>query len=624
MSNRHFYASVLDDFESRGLMYFPFLNWRAEDAETVEKPLHRDNRTSQQYELADEHPAVSLSRLRIEPSSPSLSSRERLEHKRTDTSSTVVTEIHAPQASHDTSQNAKEEDQTSSRYTSRGTMTSTDDVDVKQEEYVPRWSYSSHNRNSTQGRVSTDTAIYTPEVYITPPQTADGHPSNEASTLSYFQRPPSPPLTPEGPPSSSLDDPVPPLSGKASQSVPPLERIEETRKQELPNPEPSEPIPSEPVLPPPHIPRPKSSIGVASISHASPIPSPTSTVQRSEFLRFDASHVQGPPSESSSDTNECPPDPENDMPTEMIFFDSSPRSAEFDGLDFPAILASKIDYNVLPWEDARYNHMLPSALRQPPSSTVSLRSSFDSAAPPPISLGRFGGNYQTQSKPAPNSSQSQPPPITGKPRHPKSHILRPKSLSSLFHGRSRSPLISVAYQNTIPGKAPVEISVSRTAIPSIPALFPKYKGSWPPEETPVVEKGARARLKSITSSLKPFSALAAGKKSGIQQESAVPSASTTSLQQQNIPVSESQIEEPFPFLSEDPAVLRHGSSQPQQQAAVGSVGMESKRPVTVAGESTQKRSSWLSDETRDRVGEMGGHQVWRRERRRSDIAPGLM
>jgi len=48
----------------------------------------------------------------------------------------------------------------------------------------------------------------------------------------------------------------------------------------------------------------------------------------------------------------------------------------------------------------------------------------------------------------------------------------------------------------------VPVSVSRTATPSIPALFPNYKGQFPPPESEEMQDGRRTRDSSISTQVR--------------------------------------------------------------------------------------------------------------------------
>ena len=147
----------------------------------------------------------------------------------------------------------------------------------------------------------------------------------------------------------------------------------------------------------------------------------------------------------------------------------------------------EIDYNVLPFEDPnagpaifranqlgledpispRYEYPdtgpaliratqlgIPDSHDRPLSSRAS---SFDSAAPPPIGLTRRISHATADSR---------------QPRMPK----KESKMSLLSFLRSTTAPKAVLYSQTAKGKSPVSVSISRTAGPSIPSLFPGHRG----------------------------------------------------------------------------------------------------------------------------------------------------
>ena len=182
----------------------------------------------------------------------------------------------------------------------------------------------------------------------------------------------------------------------------------------------------------------------------------------------------------------------------------------FDDADLSP-LPSEIDFNVLPYEDPnagpaifratqlgvesptspRYEDPIsrPAIVRatqlgMPASqdeAASSRTSSFDSAAPPPIGLNRRE-SYATA-----KSHQPKTPKKEGK-----------TSLLSFLRSTPTSPK-TVLYSDTSHGKPPTSASVSRTGIPSIPLLFPGYRGKYAPppqrdtrSSRPSLEHRARA------------------------------------------------------------------------------------------------------------------------------------
>ena len=132
-------------------------------------------------------------------------------------------------------------------------------------------------------------------------------------------------------------------------------------------------------------------------------------------------------------------------------------------------LPSILDLGILPWEDLKsgpaiFRHNPP--VDETPMSSRS--SSFDSAVPPPI---RRVPN-------CPMLPDTTPPKLSKTSRTPKKS--RP-SISSMLFSRPHTPK-AILYSETVPGKLPTRVTVSRTGAPSIPALFPKYRGQFPPAQ----------------------------------------------------------------------------------------------------------------------------------------------
>ena len=167
----------------------------------------------------------------------------------------------------------------------------------------------------------------------------------------------------------------------------------------------------------------------------------------------------------------------------------------FDDADLSP-LPSEIDFNVLPYEDPNAGPAIfratqlgaekptspscedafsrPAIVRAtqlgmtvPEDEAASSRtSSFDSAAPPPIGLNRRE-SYVTWKTPQPKTPKKE-----GK-----------TSLLSFLRSTPTSPK-TVLYSDTSHGKPPLSASVSRSGIPSIPLLFPGYRGKFPPPPPP--------------------------------------------------------------------------------------------------------------------------------------------
>lgn len=103
---------------------------------------------------------------------------------------------------------------------------------------------------------------------------------------------------------------------------------------------------------------------------------------------------------------------------------------------------------------------------------LSRASSYDSAAPPPIGLNRRISHAAAESY---------------EPKMPK----KESRLSLISFLRSTTTPKAVLYSEATQGKPPVPLSVSRTAVPSIPLLFPQYRGQFPPPQK-TQDKGVRA------------------------------------------------------------------------------------------------------------------------------------
>ena len=135
----------------------------------------------------------------------------------------------------------------------------------------------------------------------------------------------------------------------------------------------------------------------------------------------------------------------------------------------PPDLANDPEFSDLPWDNVSID---PAMFRlQIDEHTPSRASSFDSAAPPPISTGRGSD------RPIPAFLSENPLPTKSPPKFSKKNK---SALSFLGVGRSSTPK-AIPYIVTAPGKPPASVYVSQTAPPSIPTLFPSYRGTFPPE-----------------------------------------------------------------------------------------------------------------------------------------------
>jgi len=141
-------------------------------------------------------------------------------------------------------------------------------------------------------------------------------------------------------------------------------------------------------------------------------------------------------------------------------------------------LPSSLDFEITLWADEDADPAVFSNTRPvtEPLSMLSTRaSSFDSVAPPPIRL---------RESLIPTFAEKQLP-KTAK-----------KGLSSMLFSRLGAK--AVPYSQTAPRQPPIPGSVSRTAAPSIPALFPGYKGQSPPPEEEGKRSGRRTRDSSTS------------------------------------------------------------------------------------------------------------------------------
>lgn len=176
-------------------------------------------------------------------------------------------------------------------------------------------------------------------------------------------------------------------------------------------------------------------------------------------------------------------------------------------------LPETFDSSVLPWtdddmspaifRDGELNSRRPSYAR-PPSTRAT---SFDSASPPPISLNRR----------MPDLLREAPPSISMTPRTPKKNQ---SSMASLMFFRSGPK--AILYSETRPATPPIPVSVSRTAVPSIPALFPGYKGQFPPENkeerTGRTQRNVGTDVKSRTRSVPPKSSSSGKRRSWFKND----------------------------------------------------------------------------------------------------------
>ena len=309
------------------------------------------------------------------------------------------------------------------------------------------------------------------------------------------ERPPSPPATPD--------------SGKGFSRLPQTEASQKTRPPPIPQRSTRRSPPrqqsilsstnSSVVNLPSEIPRPKTSSAIdppTNSRKATALHSPTFSIST---RRSSINATMSPQSVSFSDFSETMKSPRR------VSFSQSRDREYFEDTDLES-LPPDIDFNVLPYENPNAGPAIFRATQLGLENPVSPRyeepniepvlspatqpgleksishgrpvssrsSSFDSAAPPPISLnGRI--SYA--------SAESY------EFKTPK----KESRMSLISFLRSTTAPKAVLYSEATQGKPPVPVSVSRTAVPSIPLLFPGYRGQFPPPQK-TQDKGLKAGL----------------------------------------------------------------------------------------------------------------------------------
>ncbi len=308
------------------------------------------------------------------------------------------------------------------------------------------------------------------------------------------ERPPSPPATPDLSKSCSLTPqaegpqktrPPPPIPQRSARRSPPRQRsiLRSTNSSVVH-------LPSEP-------PRPKTSPAIdlpTNSRKAAALHFPTLSIST---RRSSLNATISPQSVSFTNFSETMTSPRR------VSFSQSRDREYFDDADLES-LPSEIDFNVLPYEDPNVGpaifrntqlgvenpvsprHEDPKAapalfhtelgLGKPLSHdrpAFSRASSFDSAAPPPIGLNRRISHAVA---------------VPCQSRIPK----RDSKMSLLSFLRSTPAPKAVLYSEATQGKAPVPVAVSRTSAPSIPLLFPGYRGQFPPPHK-LQDKGSRSK-----------------------------------------------------------------------------------------------------------------------------------
>lgn len=382
--------------------------------------------------------------------------------------------------------------QLSSSYTGRLNSRQTNSANAQR--YTPRSTSLEHSPRSRRDRPSALPGTFASQHRILLP-TSQGAYDNVLIETHGFppERPPSPPATPDSSKSFSLTQRAeelqrtrpPPVPQRSARRSPPRQRsiLRSTNSSVVY-------LPSEP-------PRPETSSAMDSPTNSregTALHSPTFSPRR-----FSTNATMSPQSVSFSNFSETMTSPRR------VSFSQSRDREYFEDADLES-LPSEIDFNVLPYEDhnagpaifratqlgletpvsPRYENPLagPASFRasQPglgkPVSRdrrVSSRaSSFDSAAPPPIGLNRRISHAIAESYQA---------------RMPK----KESRMSLLSFLRSTPTPKAVLYSEVTQGKPPVPVSISRTAAPSIPLLFPGYRGQFPPMRK-MQDKGLRSGL----------------------------------------------------------------------------------------------------------------------------------
>ena len=296
------------------------------------------------------------------------------------------------------------------------------------------------------------------------------------------ERPPSPPATPDSRKNFSLAQQAaesqrtrpPPIPQRSARRSPPRQR------SAFASTNPS--VVDLPVEPP----RPKTAPSIdAATKSRTVLHSPTFSIST---RRSSINATRSPPSMSFSDFSDTMTSPQREP------FSQSRDKGYFDDADLEA-LPPEIDFNVLPFEDPNAGPAIfratqlgledpispsyedpndrPAVLRATqlgiPVSDDGAKlprvSSFDSVAPPPIGLTRRTSHATA------DLHQPKVPKKEGKP-----------SLLSFL--RSMPAPKAVLYPEATQGKPPAPMSVSRTAVPSVPMLFPGFRSGPEPRMRP--------------------------------------------------------------------------------------------------------------------------------------------
>lgn len=362
--------------------------------------------------------------------------------------------------------------------------------------FTPKSSLLQHNPRSRRDRPSKLPGTFAPGHRISLP-TSHGAYDNVLIETHGFppERPPSPPATPDSGESFSLtpqtEEPQttrpPPIPRRSARRSPPRQQsvLRSTNSSAIH-------LPSEP-------PRPKTSSAIdppTNSKKATALHSPTFSIST---RRSSINATTSPQSVSFSNFSETMTSPQR------VSFGQSRDREYIEDADLES-LPPDIDFNVLPYEDPNVGPAIFRATQlglgnpfspryEEPNGPAFYRatqrglgqialhgrqvssrtSSFDSVAPPPIGLKRrishaIAEPYQ--------------------PRVPK----KESKMTLLSFLRSTPTPKAVLYSEATQGKAPVPVSVSRTPVPSIPLLFPGYRGQFPPPQK-MQDKGLRSGLR---------------------------------------------------------------------------------------------------------------------------------
>ena len=383
----------------------------------------------------------------------------------------------------------------SSSYTGKSNSRQTASPNAQR--YTPKSTSLEHSPRSRRDRASKLPDTFASHHRILLPTSQGAYDSVLIQTHGFLpKRPPSPPATPDLGKSCSLTPqveelqktrPPPPIPQRSARRSPPRQRsILRSTNSSVVN------LPSEP-------PRPKTSSAIdvpTNSTKAAALHSPTFSIST---RRSSINATLSPRSVSFTNFSETMTSPRR------VSFSQSRDREYFEDADLGS-LPSEVDFDVLPYEDPnvgpaifranqlglqdpvspRYEdpnagpalfHATQSGLAKPVSHDIpalSRASSFDSAAPPPIGLNRRISHAVAE------SCQS---------RMPK----KESKMSILSFLRSTPAPKAILYSEATQGKPPVPVSVSRTSVPSIPLLFPAYRGQFPPPQK-MQDKGLRSGL----------------------------------------------------------------------------------------------------------------------------------